>query len=388
LPTARFIPQRSIHARTRSIALTDVLLLLLRTAGILLLGAAVAGPVFATGARVERIVIADRSRAVGDPASVRDSVRAYLRAGDQLVAFDSAAHIASPAAVDSLAPTDARGSLSAALAAGTRSAVRAAARADSFEVVLISPLAEEELDAATVRLRATWPGRIRLVKVSAARANVVSPNFEVRAPMNDAVAAGLSLVAISASPPTVRVVRDHSTPEDTSWARMPGHVLVRWPASDSSANDWPPSPTIDAIGAVTAGGATLVARFPRLWSLQGGRTIARWADGEPAAVEHAMGAGCVRDVAVLIDESSDVTLHAPFRRFASELLSPCGGSRATQPVDSSVIAALAGTGALAPAAALRDNANDSSRWTPWLLAAAALILIGELAVRRAARAAA
>src|SRR6185436_20867994 len=42
-PTARFIPQRAIHARTRSLALTDVLLLLLRVLAIMLLGVAVAG---------------------------------------------------------------------------------------------------------------------------------------------------------------------------------------------------------------------------------------------------------------------------------------------------------------------------------------------------------
>jgi len=39
LPTARFIPQRPIHARTRSIALTDVLLMIVRVAALLALAA-------------------------------------------------------------------------------------------------------------------------------------------------------------------------------------------------------------------------------------------------------------------------------------------------------------------------------------------------------------
>ena len=73
-PTARFIPQRAIHARTRSLALTDVLLLLLRVLAIMVLGVAVAGPLFAAGRRVTRIVIADRSRAVASIVAVRDSV--------------------------------------------------------------------------------------------------------------------------------------------------------------------------------------------------------------------------------------------------------------------------------------------------------------------------
>src|SRR3954471_7849317 len=65
LPTARFIPERAIHARTRSFAFTDVVLLLLRVMALALLGAAIAGPVFSSGGRVERIIIADLSRSVG-----------------------------------------------------------------------------------------------------------------------------------------------------------------------------------------------------------------------------------------------------------------------------------------------------------------------------------
>ena len=41
LPTARFIPLRGVHARTRSIAMSDVMLLLLRIAAIATIGAAI-----------------------------------------------------------------------------------------------------------------------------------------------------------------------------------------------------------------------------------------------------------------------------------------------------------------------------------------------------------
>ena len=109
LPTARFIPDRAIHARTRSIALTDVLLMLLRVAAVLLLGFAVAGPVFAAGGKVSRIVLADRSRSVASVDAVRDSVRAYLRQGDQLIAFDSSASLARSTTIDSIIATHARG---------------------------------------------------------------------------------------------------------------------------------------------------------------------------------------------------------------------------------------------------------------------------------------
>jgi len=384
-PTARFIPQRAIHARTRSLALTDVLLLLLRVLAIMLLGVAVAGPLFAAGRRVTRIVIADRSRAVANIATVRDSARAYFRDGDELIVFDSsAARVAGATAIDSVAVTGARGSLSAALSAASRAAVRVAPRTDSIEMLLVSALADDETDDATARIRAVWGGRIRIVRVANAAAPATSGTLEVRAPANDAVAAGLSLLPMSVFSSPVRVVRERVTSEDSAWARVGGHVLVHWPVNDSSTN-WVHRATIDAIGGVSANGETVVARFPRLWSLQGS-AVARWADGEAAAVERAVGDGCIRDVAVLIDDASDVTLRAPFRRFASELVGPCGGPRSARSLSEEHVASLIGGGGLASARALSDGKTVWSRWTPWLLALAALLLVAELAARRTARA--
>jgi hypothetical protein len=379
LPTARFIPQRPVHARARSIAFTDLLLLVLRVGAIAAVGIAVAGPILAGRGRVARVVLVDHSRAVASAAELRDSVAAWARASAFVIPFDSAA-IAPAPRLESIAPNGARGSLSTALAAAVHAAERIAARADSIELVLVSPLAQEEVDDATSRLRATWPGRIRVVPVRAAPAPAVTPHLDVRAEPNDAVAAGLSLMGNAAAGGDVRVVRGALTAGDSAWARANGHILVHWPASDASA-EWTRRQSIDAIGGVSAGDATLVARFPRPWVMQG-NAIARWANGEPAAVEHLAGDGCIRDVGVLIDQASDVTLRAPFRRFASALLVPCGGIRAPRPIAASAIASLAGSGALAPSAALRDLSTASSRWTPWLLALGALLLIAELALRR------
>jgi len=378
LPTARFIPDRAIHARTRSMALTDVLLMLLRLTAVVLLGFAVAGPVFAAGGKVSRIVLADRSRAVASVEAVRDSARVYLRQGDQLIAFDSSASLARTTTIDSIVASRARGSLSAAFSSATRGGVRAAPTADSIELILISPLAEEEVDPATMKLRAAWPGRIRLVHVVGSETVEKPARVEVRAGQSDAVAAGLSLLPALGAP--VRVVRGQLTVDDSSWARN-GNLLVHWPATDADA-DWPHRASIDAIGGVSAGRATLVGRFPRPWALSG-RVVARWADGEPAATETVVGTGCVRDVGILIDESSDLTLRESFRSFAYELLAPCGGRRASAKIDSASIAVLAGAGALASSTNLRDKATETSPWSPWLLVAAALALIAELSLRRA-----
>lgn len=382
LPTARFVPDRPVYARTRSFALSDLVLLLLRIAAIAVVGAAVAGPMFAPRGAVARIVVADRSRSVANVAEVRDSVRALLRAGDVLVTFDSSAASGVGGAVDSLRATGARGSLSAALAAAVRAGVLAAPKADSLELVLVSPFAAEEIDEATTRLRAAWPGRIRLVRVGASAEPTSSGRVEVRAVANDGVQAGLALMR-PATPASVRIVRGATTPQDSAWAAGEGHVLVHWPAGADDAA-WPRRDSIDAIGAVASAGATLVARFPRVWMLDG-RAVARWSDGEPAAVEHTVGAGCIRDVGVLLDPASDLTLREPFRRFVTPLLAECGGNRSSRAADSSVIARLAGVGPVARAAAFRDRASESSVWTPWLLLLGAGLLILEMWMRRSSR---
>lgn len=380
-PTARFIPRRPIQARTRSLALSDVLLLLLRAAALALIGMAVAGPMFARTGRVRRVFVVDRSRAVANLDEARDSVRRLASAADKLVVFDSSAERdANLAPLDTMRVSSARGSLSTAIAAAVRTGVVESAKVDSVELVLVSPFAREEVDDATARIRASWPGRIRMVPVHGTSIDTTPLRAELGTNRNDAVVAGLSLLKVSTNNGSVRLIRGRVVASDTTWARGAGHVLLHWPASDTSAV-WPKRATIDAIGAVTTGTATLVARFPRLWVMNG-HAIARWADGEPAAVEHRIGDGCIRDVGILFDEASDVTLRASFRDFALPFFAPCGGVADFAPVDASLHAMLAGNGALAPATALIDRNAESSRWSPWLLAFAALLLTGELALRR------
>lgn len=383
LPTARFVPEQRVYARTRSVALTDLMLLLLRVAAILVIGAAVAGPVLQHRGRVARMILVDRSRAVLAFDAVRDTVKALARPGDIVIPFDSSADVGSANFnIDSLKQSSARASLSAGLAAATRAAV--AARADSVELVVVSPFAREELDAATLHIRSSWPGRIGLVATPGVETEPMFPRVEVRADANDAVAATLGLLGVVAPSAPIRLVRGRVTGDDSLWASTDGHVLIHWPESDSSAL-WPRRAQIDAIGAVASVSATVVARFPRLWVLNG-FAVARWADGEPAAVEHAVGNGCIRDVGVLVDKASDLTLRAPFRGFARSMLEPCGGARVTGAIGQATRDSLAGTGSLAAASKLRDRSVEASAWTPWLLGFGALLLIAELAVRRMRRA--
>jgi hypothetical protein len=242
------------------------------------------------------------------------------------------------------------------------------------------------MDEATPGIRAQWPGGIRVVRLKAAAANERAARVESADGQNDVVIAGLSLMgAMQANGDVrvvrvVRVVRGHPTTGDSAWANGIGHVLLVWPASAGVA-DWQPRPTIDAIGGVTSTSGTLIGRFPRAWTLRGS-AVARWADGEPAAVEHATGRGCIRDVGIVLDPASDITLRAPFRQFIARLLEPCGGNRRTGPVDSAVMASIIGGPRLAPASGLRERTSESSPWTPWLLSLGAGLLLIELAVRR------
>jgi hypothetical protein len=224
-----------------------------------------------------------------------------------------------------------------------------------------------------------------LVPVAAANYRPTTPRVEISGAANGAIVAGLSIMGVVVPPGTgtIRLVRGRLTAADSVWAGETGHVVLHWPTSDGET-DWQPRASIDAIGGVTSGAATVVARFPRLWHLDGD-AVARWADGEPAAVEHALGGGCVRDVAILIDQASDLTLREPFQRFARSLLAPCGGAWDVAPADATVRASLAGAGPLAIAAAMRDPSVDSSRWTPWLLVLGALLLTAEMALRRSER---
>lgn len=385
LPTARFVPERTIHARTRSVAPSDVLLLVLRVAAIAALGFAVAAPVAAAPrGRVLRIIAADRSRDVASFAEVRDSVRALRHSGAVLIAFDSVAARASGLnPMEALSRSGAPGSISAALALAEREAALLAPQADSLELVLVSPLTNEEIDFATRNIRNAWRGRIRLVPVRAAPAPRFQPLVESSAPSSDPVVAALALGGALAPRGDIRLARNEPSRDDSVWVRAGSRVLLHWPAADSDAM-WTPRPSIDAIGGVMSSSGTVVGRFPRAWSLAG-TPVARWSDGEAAAVEHAAGAGCIRDVGVLIDPASDITLRAPFERFIAGLLAPCGGVGAMRPAGAGVRRILAGGGALASAATMRDRTSESSPWTSSLLALGAALLLLELAVRRSVR---
>jgi hypothetical protein len=147
----------------------------------------------------------------------------------------------------------------------------------------------------------------------------------------------------------------------------------------------------DTVGGVMAGEAGVVATFERAWSyppdsLRGGEVIARWVDGEPAAIEKPDGPGCVRSVAIPVTPVGDLVIRTEFVRFVASLSRPCAQTTSLIPADPSVVAKLEGKGGLAPREAFQPLTDARSELAPWLFALALAAAIAELFVRRRGKA--
>jgi hypothetical protein len=139
-----------------------------------------------------------------------------------------------------------------------------------------------------------------------------------------------------------------------------------------------------------AGDAVVVSTFERQWSyppdsLRGAEVIARWVDGEPAAVEKPDGTGCVRSVAIPVTPIGDFVIRHDFVRLVAMLSRPCARITSMIPSDPADIAKLEGKGGLAPRAAFQPLMDAHSDLAPWLFALALAAAIGELFVRRRKR---
>ncbi len=431
LPTVRFIPKVPVQATTITMRFSDPWLLVLRVLLILLLGAALARPVLhPLSAPVARIAVVDVSRAVGSPHELADSARGYVEGAAAVVFFDREAREVG-GAMDSLeavveggtvsgdgpagqpvdstgvlagegtldspegrlagegtgprgAPSEgsrrtraAKGSLSSALIAALRTASRLRDGADSLELVVISPFAREERDAATERIRALWPGRIEVVRVGGVGAADGLPTG-VRTAVTDPVPTEIA----------------------TESPRQVARARVEW--ADSAASElWTQRETPDTIAGVRANEAVMVYPFERRWRPatatpaalsasspspttppQNTRVYARWMDGEPAAFETATADGCVRSIAIPLPTEGDAILRPAFQRFLAGLDAPCGEPGDPTPLSDEFLTAFAGDGPLAPASEIGRQVKRVTPAVPWILALALLVALAEHWARR------
>ncbi|HSU95876.1 MAG TPA: hypothetical protein VLI40_01515, partial [Gemmatimonadaceae bacterium] len=129
----------------------------------------------------------------------------------------------------------------------------------------------------------------------------------------------------------------------------------------------------------------VVAPFERRWrfvsdSLAHSRVIARWIDGDPAAIERDSGSTCTRSIAVPIDSAGDMLLRPSFIDFRAELAKPC--RHVTPALDPAAGARLAATGPLAAAAQFPPSVDVDSPLAGWLAAIAIALAIIEMILRR------
>ena len=392
LPTARFVPDSPATAIVRDARPSDLLLMLLRMLIVLAAGAALAKPVLKTGRQpIGRVFLVDASRSTSSMREAADSVRALYRTGDAIVVFDSAVRtgITSP---DSLARTSrsgAAGNLSAALIASLRQGSALRDKADSMDLVVVSPLMAEERDAATDSIRKLWHGRARLVHVSAAAADsspVEKGDIRIESDANDPLGVTVSLAAKNNPHGSARILRSGNlSADDSTWMSAGNHAVVFWPIADRPRFAMARTPS-DKSGGIVGRDVRLVAAFDRHWSypadsLRGARIIARWADGEPAAVEKANGVGCLRSVSVPVPVVGDLVIRPEFEHLVKAVIAPCGEVPATETLSPSAVASLRGSGGLAPRSGFAAREDVSSPLAPWLLGLALFAALGELMAR-------
>jgi hypothetical protein len=380
LPTARFIPDRQSLVSRAASRPRDLLLLALRVLLLLSAGAAFARPVFtATHGQRARVVLVDRSAVVADPADAWRRAR-ELATGDVralVIAFDSAARVVeAPSAEPAGSATVGAGSLTAGLIAARRAAATLARDADSVELVLLSPVAAHEIDAATWAVRAQWPGAIRVERLAARGAMRTgggdSASLERAVPLSDVLGPALARMPVRATANAVRLRRSAlADASDSAFARAGGTVVL-W---DSAS-----APLVAA--GIALGDDVIVAPVGRRAIDVGGTVVARWADGSSAARDDALGAGCMRAVGIAVPVAGDLALRTGFQRLVRGLVTPCDAGASVALADSAAVARLAGSGGLAPGASLASVDRQPSRIVPWLLGLALACALLEPLVRR------
>jgi aerotolerance regulator-like protein len=391
LPTARFVPDSAATATVRDARPSDLLLMLLRVLVVLAAGAALARPIIKPSRQTSgRVFLMDDSRGVASVSEAADSVKRLYRAGDAVIVFDSAARSLGPNPIDSLdvaRRVDARGNTSAALIASLREASALRDKVDSMELVIVSPLLDEERDAATDSIRKLWRGRARLVRIAPRSDSAIASNgsMDIRSTAADGLVVSVSLASKSPSNTSVRIVRAAPSPDDTAWSTAENHVLVVWPISDRPSFAITRSPA-DQSGGVVSYSARLVAAFDRRWiypadSVRGARVIARWADGEPAAVEKKSGQGCITSVDIPVANVGDLVIRPEFIALLKDIAAPCEEPHSSEPAPTAVMASLSGGGSLAPSDVFAARNDVTSPLAPWLLGIALAAALGELFLR-------
>jgi hypothetical protein len=385
-PTARFVPDAAVEAVSRATQPSDLLVLLLRLLAIMSVAAALGRPVISPDrVRNVRLILADLSRTSENIAAVRDSVRSYARPNDLIIGFDSTARqIPHPDSILNAASQVSTGNLSAALVSAIRSAGDLRERSDSISLVVVSAFPAESWDAATDTLRNLWPGAVTVVHVARRRVadtSSVSP-VPLHTATDDPFKFSLALASKFRHAQSVTVIRSDDAPGTPN----ADQVVLHWPIR---ARPIFARRSADVKhGALIVGKTVLVAPFSTQWefpddSIRNAEVVARWEDGTPAAVQRVQTTGCTRSTNIPVTSKGDFAIRFEFVEIVSRLISSCAETHPFIPLSDAALLRLKGGSAAAPRDAFPNNPKHSSPFTPWLLAAALIFLLGEQFARRA-----
>ena len=368
LPTARFVPDEPARSAARTILLSDIVLLAVRVAVVMLGGVAMARPVFESRPSGVATVIA--VAAASDSVALMDSLRAIRRTDHtSFVVFDTTARIV--AGVPAIQSASRAFAVSTGVLAAIREARRLQQDYDTVRIALIGPFTPSAFDNATSQVRALWPDSIHMVRIPPAGSAPIPPRADVEAGGDDPVVAGIRLAQSNGLiQGKSRVIRAGTAPVPDS-----GETIVLWPrrSSDDAAH----------MDGVWAAGTTAIGSFIPSPLGDSGRVIARWANGVPAAREWSRGSGCIRAIGFDVPDVGDFVLSPAFQRLASELLAPCGGSVDAESVPDSLLAMLSAPPATPPIHG--SSGHDlRNRAAAIIMVLATLLGVAELLVRRTA----
>ncbi len=368
LATARFLPAGMLEATTLQTIPIDRWWMLLRLCIVTLLALGVAQPVV-TGTKVpaRTVLLLDQTL----PREAQRAALAALMPTDVVIPYDTTAVLlTAPAATPVVA---ASASLSAALSRVLRARDSLVQRSSTMRIAVASRFGPGSIDPATPIIRALVPDSIVVLPVTVAPvAPLARGPIAVRAIGDDPIAATAHLLGDSVAPLGAVVQRGVSLTAEDSLAARNGATVVWWPASASSS-----APILQAI---TVGSRTWIAaleRDSRRAAAISGRAVGWWADGSPAVRMQSLGRGCVLSLGVSLPAAGDQTLSLGAQAWLAALITACDRD------GSGVAAAPAWLSAPPRGARVAAVATSmSSGAAPWLVAAAFLLALTELILRR------
>lgn len=375
LPTARFVPDEPARRAARTIRPSDLALLALRIAILMSAGLALARPVFrVTPSGTAQVIAVERS---ADTSAIRERLATVPRRDRTVfVLFDTTVRVTTDESVARAVVMDsgATPSLSVGLLAAIREARVLAPDFERVGITLLSTFDQRAFDAATAGVRAMWADSITVVRLPLATPVEPVVRVDIAGEADDPVVAGIRLAEANGLLRGSARVNRYAPSADDSAVAADGAVAVVWPRTLRGDSQ--------RVDGVHAGGATALGHFIKSTVTDSGIVVARWVDGDVAALERPVGRGCIRTVGFDLPDVGDFTLSPGFQRLAAELLAPCGGKASGRVAPDSLIAIVANAPRQPVPGRVPDESGNANRMASVLMMLAVLLSIGEFMIRR------